>query len=340
MAGELPGAGDARDRKKLTQASKRPLRWQDDKSTDKIYKSKNISALDQSRTVADSTLKPGQEPAAIPTPTLKTDDKSADKYYANGGSQRARGPAVAKKEQAGLKPPAVTPQLGVKRPEPKKSLKSALGLTVHSKEDIDGVMDSVVAQLGDGNQHVVVYVKQGDSALLRRVRARLDSLVTREVITEDQYRDVRLSYELAAGEQAAVAEKLGAPVPAAPETAVNTDANEAATVDPLAFLNGEGDDPDDPVVDTSPIKPEEAVVVDTTNDPAETKPEVADDDDDNDFFKPKAEPKDELDRAVPTDAAATVLTTVPVETPEAPADAPAGEDLPRRRGKRSGRGAD
>lgn len=345
MAGELPGAGDAR-RKKQTQASKRPLRWQDDKSTDKIYKSVNISALDQSRTVADSTLKPGEEPVATPTPRQKADDKSADKYYANGGSDRVRGTAQAKKERAGMKPPAATPQLGVKKApaaEPKKSLKSALGLHVHTKDDVQGVLNNVVDQLQGGNTQVVVYVKQGDSSLLRRVRAGLDLLVTRETITEDQYRDVRLSYELAAGEQAGVAEKLGVPEAKGTE-AVSTDAK-AADVDPLAFLNGEGDDPDDPVVDTSPIRPEEAVTVDTTNDPAESKAVEDDDDDDNDFLKPKAEPP----------ATDTILTTVPVQdavfTPDAAEVSPEGfpptqeetakaEELPRRRGKRSGRGAD
>lgn len=318
MAGELPGAGDARKKK---QNNRKPLRWQDDKSTDKIYKSKDISALDSSRTVADSTLKPGQEPKGIPTPTMRHDDKSSDKYYAEGGSQRPRAGAQAGKKLG----PA--PVLGVKSakqlPAKKGPPRTRTLNKVNEKDDIPVVLDSVVSRLAGGETGLVVYVKTGDSALLRRTRAALDLLVTRETITEDQYREVRLSYDLAPGEQAAVAAKLS--VPTAKET-VRTEENESTGVDPLAFLSGEaGADPEDPVVDTSPIKTVQEI--DTTGD---TTTEVNDaDDDDGDFLAPK--PTEPADDRVFTPDAAEVNLEPPAHVTEA---------APKKRSRRSGRGAD
>jgi hypothetical protein len=105
-------------------------------------------------------------------------------------------------------------------------------------------------------------------------------LVTREVITEDQYHDVRLSYALGAGEQAAVDAKLGAPAPrgGAANTVV---VDEAAPLDAAAFLRGEGEDPDDPIVGTAPEPVQE---VDTSRDvqesPAPAYPTAAEDDED------------------------------------------------------------
>ncbi len=339
MAGELPGAGDARKKRAAAVNNKKKLRWQDDKGTNKIYASGSISALDSSRTVADSVLKPGQEPVAIPTPKLKTDDKSADKYYANGGSSRVRGEAQAKSEKAArtLAVPPGAPKLGNA-----KTAKSSASLTVRTKDDVGLVLDQVVRRLQDGVQGVVVQVAQGDNQLLKRVRAALDLLVTREAITEEQYRDVRISYEPGVAEQKGVAEKLG--VPQATET-VRTEANEAADVDPLAFLNGEGDDPDDPVVDTSAVPPQE---VDTTADPEPQKDFLAPEEDDE-SDAPRALTAEEvaaltappvrgeaantvvIDEKQEVPAEDTILTTVPVE--------PAADDLPRRRSKRSGRGS-
>lgn len=322
MAGELPGAGDAR--KKKQQNNKKPLRWQDDKSTDKIYASKQVSALGQNRSVADSTLKPGQEPAGIKTPVMKADDKSADKYYAEGGSQRPRVGA------AGQKKLGPAPQLGVPKKGEKPRRAAGGKLLVQAKEDISGVMEQVVDLLNGGNDGIVVYIQAGDSGLLRRTRAALDLLVTREKISEDMSRDVRLSYELSADEQAGVAEKLG--VPTAKET-VRTEENETAVVDPLDFLNGLGGaDPEDPVVDTSPIT--DAQDVDTSGD---TTTEVVDeDDDDNDFLKPKVEEvvaaPPVVDQVFTPDAAEVNLG--------APVEAPVEEATPKKRSRRSGRGSD
>ncbi len=93
--------------------------------------------------------------------------------------------------------------------------------------------------------------------------------------------------------------------------------------------------------DTSPIVTKE---VDTSEDvassPAPSYPTPGDDEDDNDFLKPKPEPE----------AVDTILTTVPVEenvfTPDAAEvtgtpveEAPAEEVKTTRKAKRSGRGS-
>lgn len=329
MAGETPGAHNANRRRKLN--------WNDDKSTNKIYASGDISALGD-QTVADSTMKPGQTPVANPTPTLRADDKSADKYYANGGSSRVRGPQVA----AGQKKLGPPPALGVAAPKPRSApYNPNATLVVRSKYEVNGVMAELVNRLNGGATGQVVYVPAGENQLLKRARAALEMLVTREVITEEQYHDVRLSYEPKAGEQAAIAEKLGVPQAA---TTVKTEDNEAATVDPLDFLNGEAGE--DEKVDVEATAP--PTEVDTTGDvassPAPGLSPSDDDEADNDFLSPEAP-----------------VTTAAVETMDGVGDVPAGpigetghhgdpgepgepapaeENLPRRRGKRSGRGAD
>lgn len=305
MAGETPGAHNAC-------SNRRPLRWQDDRSTNKIYASGSTSALGAGRTVSDSVLKPGDQPAAVPTPRLKTDDKSADKYYANGGSDRVRGPQQAAAEKAarrGLAVPAAAPVLGVAGRRP-----AVTTLSVRTKEDVRTVLDALVPRLQSGETGLVVTVAAGASNLLHRTRSALDLLVTREVITEDQYREVRLSYEPAAAEKVALAAAVGVPATTA---TVRTEDNEDVA-DPLAFLSGDTPDPDDQVVDTSPVVPTE---VDTTTDVVTSVPEsAAEDDDDNDFGKTFLTPE-------PTAAA-----------PEVPTGAPADAvPAPKRGGRRRGR---
>ncbi len=275
MAGETPGASNARN-------NKRKMRWEDDKSTNKIYASGNVSAIGN-QTAADSVLKPGQKPKPIATPTQRTDDKSADKYYAEGGSARPRSSA-----QAGVKKVLGPPPKLAAAPKNARQ-RGNIGMTITTKEQVVEVIDEVVSLLQDGGTNIVVTIKAGESDLLKRARAALDMAVTREKITEDEYREVRLSYDTSVTEQASIAEKLG--VPQAKET-VRTEDNETTDVDPLAFLKGEGDDPEDPVIDTSPIVTKE---VDTTDDvassPAPSYPTPGDDEDDNDFLKPKPEPE-------------------------------------------------
>lgn len=344
VAGETPGASNVNRRRKLN--------WNDDRSTDKVYKSGDISALgDQS--AADTPRRSGELPVAVPTPRLKADDKSADKYYANGGSDRVRGVQAARAQQK-LGP---APKLG---PTP-KALPRADVLT--SKDQIPTALDAVVDRLKGGDRPVVVYIQRGNNQVLKRTRAALDMLVTRERITEDEYRDVQLSYEPDAREQAGIAEKLGVPQAA---TTVKTEDNESVTVDPLDFLNSAAGD--DPVVD---VEAAPTVAVDTTGD---VKSFPNDDDEaDNDFLAPKPEPAEEprveipadvitrlpgntsaegtgdqaaetqvvgdVDRAVPTDTPVRVNDTEPDVLAEKAGEPEAPEPTAPRRGKRSGRGA-
>lgn len=323
MAGETPGAANANKRRKLN--------WNEDKNTNKVYASGDISALgDQS--VADSVRRTaGEQPLGVPTPAFRADDKSADKYYANGGSGRVRGPQVA----AGQKKLGPAPQLG--QPARPKQVTSR-HIVIADKDQIAAALESVVDRLKGGERPVPVYIKKGENQVLKRTRAALDMLVTRETITEDEYRDVRLSYELDEA-VAAVAAKLGEVVV---EKTVNVD--EADAVDPLAFLNS---DADDEKVDVEAVAP---VAVDT-----------ADDGDDSDEYVPTppapvaealaerlaAEQHFTPDAAEVTGYPTTPKAEGPVEPPaEEPAptqhvdeEAKTEEPAQTRRGKRSGRGS-
>lgn len=317
MAGETPGANAAR-RKKLP--------WQDDKSTNKIYASGDISALG-TQTAADTVKKPEGQ-AGVPTPVVRADDKSADKYYANGGSSRVRGPQAALGQKK-LGPP---PKLGVTAPKPMVNHNPSSKLFVGDQTQINGVLQQLVEQLKAGSTAVVLSVKKGDSNLLRRTRASLEMLVTREVITEDMYHEVRLSYE-----QDAVL-----PLPE-PKATVQVPTNDTIG-DPKDFLDS---DDDEETIDTSPLPA--ATEVDTSEDVATspapshpTAPETGDDDDDSDYGRVRGEQAntvlvDDKQEVEPT----TEPTTEPA-TEDAPVDPPAdepasAEDKPRR-GRRSGRG--
>lgn len=313
MAGETPNANRVNNRRKL--------RWSDDKSTNKIYASGDVSALGTHVTSADSTLKPGQKPAGIPTPVVKADDKSADKYYAEGGSKRVRGPQVA----AGQKKLGPPPALGVKHPRV-KALAAAVPnrngtLLINSTDEMNGVLAAVVDRAINGPTPVLVCVKRGDNNLLKRARAAMELLVAREVLTEEQYHDIRLSYDMGAEEQAAVAAKLGVPTAI---TTVATEDNESVAMDPLAFLNG--DDDGEPAVDTSPLQ---VTNVDTSNDVASseapsypTAPQEDDDDGaDNTFLTPSSPAvfeENETPAEAPVEAQVDAPTKTTTETPVRP----------------------
>lgn len=245
MASETPGGAAHSRRRKLS--------WQDDRSTDKTYRSGDISALG-GQSAADTIGRPGQLPAAVPTPVARADDKSADKYYASGGSARA-GVAGAKR----LGPP---PALGVRaKPSPADNR-----LLVATKDDVAPVV-AAAASLAKVGQVALVYVKAGDNALMLRTRTAIDLLATRAELTEDQARDIRLAYE----------PSVSAPPALPPVVPVETNPTE----DPLEFLNGDAPDLEDPLVDTSPVVPVEAAVT-------PTEPAAADDGADNDFLNAQA----------------------------------------------------
>jgi hypothetical protein len=306
LAGETPGAATSRRKR---------LNWNDDKSTNKVYASGDISALG-TQTASDTVKKPEGQ-AGVATPVVRADDKSADKYYANGGSQRVRGPQVAKTQKLG--PPA---KLGVNAP--KQAPRSLSGkLFINDQTEINGVLQQLIEQLKGGAVGVVLSVKKGDSPLLRRTRAALEMLVTREVITEEQYHEVRLSYE-----QEAVL-----PLPEQqPEVKVEDATN---AVDPMDFLNADSSDNDE-VINTSPAA--ETTEVDTTDDVVNNSAAATDDDDDSDYGRTTVNEQAEVAveaNTQPEEPAAEPQTS---ETqPEQPTES--DEDSKPRRGRRSGRGS-
>lgn len=347
MGSELPGG----------QRKKKKIFNSDDRSTNKIYASGEISALGNNRTVADSTIKPGDMDQAVlkgnKTPTQKQEDKAADKYYANGGSDRKKVTKTQLKQQKaanGIGKPLR--QAGP--PKPPSGL-----IVVNSKDQVAAACAAAVEKVKN-EEKAVVYIAAGATDLLKRTRAHLDLMVTRETITEDEYRDIRLAY--------VGADEVKAPPPPKPAEAKKAD-DGMVDQDPLDFLNG---DDDGDVIDTSPLT--DGVTVDTTNDvkdpeaaaiEAEVKaenPAVADDDGGDDFLTPSKDTKvetpalaeteetelppveDTLDRAVPTDTPrlghpdpALNYTPTPAFDPEA--GATAAEDMPKKKGKRSGRGS-
>lgn len=303
MAGETPGAAASRRRR---------LPWAEDRSTNKIYASGDISALGDNTTVADSPLKPGQVPAANPTPVIRADDRSADKYYAHGGSQRVRGPQVAKQQKAAkLGPPPPLAPTRSKRPATPTVRELN---TVATKDDINGVLVGIADRLRAGETGIVLFVKHGASDLLKRTRAALELLVTREVLTEEQYHEVRISYEAAPTETAELNAVFGPP---APTKTVRTEDNESID-DPLAFLGG-GDD--EPPVSTDAVA---TTPVDTSADPA---PDDGDDAD-NDFLNP-------VSPAATVDVPAAPAADAAAESADPPAEeVPAADDKPAARGGR------
>jgi hypothetical protein len=211
MASETPGG-----------ARRRPLAWKDDRSTNKYYGSGQKSAV-------------GGQPAgetgnAEPAPPAKRppwrDDRSTDKYYASPKQAPTAQQAARKLGPAARLAPG--PRRAPADPN--------AAMTVAAPGDINGVLAEVVARLNAGESPVVVYVAAGETALLRRARAALDLLVAREVVTEEQGRDVRFSY---------TGEPAKATTPPRPEVG-------PALVDPAAFLAGEAVlDDDEPAVDTA-----------------------------------------------------------------------------------------
>ncbi len=318
MAGETPGA-NAHHQKR------RKLPWQDDRSTDKIYASGNPSALGDYRSVSDAQAN------GVVNPTQNADDKSSDKYYAVGGSSRRKVSAAAGTPRPKLGPPpkrtapVLTPLTRALKPP---TLTNG-GLFISDASAVNGVLQDVIANLQSGQSPTVLYVKAGDNNLLKRTRAALEMLVTRAVITEDQYHDVRLSYEPGEKAKAEIDAEIGAPAPA-DGPAISTDANEDADLD--AFLAG--DLTDESYVDTAPAA---TIEVDTTNDPAETKMAIEDEDDADasSFLAPTTVTESE----VPTAEEKITADETPMDEAPVEDEAPAVEAAPKKKGRKSGRGS-
>lgn len=319
MAGETPGAAQSR---------RRSLRWDDDRSTNKIYASGQVSALGE-QFAGDSVRKPGEGPKPKPKPKKLSiaDERSTDKYYREGGvaPQPVRQPAKGKA--------AAIAKVG-KRAAP--------GTVITSPENIRDVLDAVVAKLQTASAPITLDVV-GDAKLLQRVRAAADMLHTRDILTVEQYQLLRFR-RLDAGTptdaigEAGVAGVAGAvsavdaltdlvAVPRLapdfskpPEPVETVDVSAEPVIDPLAFLNAGGD----------------------------VESAVADDDADYGFLDPIGRTASPVAQAEPAIAVAetetkaqevTEVQETPVvqEIPEA-AVPEAAADKPRRTGRRSGRG--
>lgn len=253
-----------------------------DNTTNKIYASGNVSALAGGKTAADTIGRPGVSPVK-PT-TLSTADKSADKYYANGGSNRLR---------TGTKPLPATSKVLKNSKSPQRL--AAGELVVRQLQDVPGVLQAAIDKLRSTSAVVVVMVANSD--LLKRFRTAMDMAVTREELSSDEYHSVTLQF---------LGETETTPV------AVVSDVPE----DPLDFLKPEVTTPTE--VETTEVEKQqlkdvvepvnEEQVVDTSNE--------EEDEDATPVIQPMA------DVFAPTPSVDEPAAEVPVETPvETPAEA-------------------
>lgn len=233
MAGETPGASNAGKKRKR-------LNFGDDKSTGKYYASANPSAITNS--IGDSRGRIGSKPQPIPTPNPKLDERSADKkYYASPTAPKGKPPERRQLGAPVEQTPAIQERLA--------------SLTITRDSEVNQVMDEAVRRLHDSNEKVVVTVADGSP--LRRAMTKRDSLVTRQLITEDQARDIVFS-KLPVKERPSKAERQAAAAeqtiesllasPPVPSGTTSLDDEEPLDID--AILSGAA--PIEKTVDTTP----------------------------------------------------------------------------------------
>ncbi len=254
MAGETPGA--SRAGKQRTR-----LKFGDDKGTGKYYASNQPSVINN--TQADSRGRIGSKPQPIATPQPKLDERSADKkYYAS--------PSAPK----GTRPPQRR-LLGAPVELAQETQDNVAALKIERDSEVNPVMDEVVRRLSGGEAKVIVTVAEGSPS--RRARTKLDSLVTRQILTEEQARDVTFS-KLPVKERPPKAERLAnmameqsietlLAAPPTPTATKSLDDDEPLDID--SILSGDGASLED-VVDTTPQNVAEAVVEDDEGDEQET----------------------------------------------------------------------
>lgn len=291
MAGDTKGANNV-SKNRANKARK--LNWKDDRSTNKIYASGQVSTVNP--TPAAGVVRGAAPPAKRTRVVDRTAVRSSDEYYraetpAPTAQQAARAPAAGK---LGPLPPVGQPR---RRPS---ALPTGV-LTVHTVDDVKPVIDELAERLQAGATAVVLYVDRVQG-LLNRTRAALELLVTREIITEDQSHEVRLSYPPEA--------------PAAPPVPANTVKVEDGPIDPVAFLNGDIENPDDAPVDV------EAAPVTEHTEPILRDGEAGDEGD-NDFMLPTTPVAPPIDAVMETEGVEAVNDFVSEKGAEAPAtDAP------------------
>jgi hypothetical protein len=177
VAGETPGAANAGKRRKLP--------WNDDKSTNKIYASGDISALGDQTVGGPAWAGPAAAREGGPGkrgPSQNTPNQSTDKYY----RAQTTAPAAGVPAKLAALPP-ISPRRG--RPQPA----AFDGLVVRSVADVAPAVQAAINAAADGGFGQVA-IAAGRTDFMRRARAALDLAVTREELTEDQARDVKLGY--------------------------------------------------------------------------------------------------------------------------------------------------
>lgn len=268
----------------------------DDRSTDKTYRSADVSTV-------KPTMSDGRAAGAVPTPR-KVDDRSTDKYYADLTQPK---PAVASKPVRGGRTMADLTRQTRRAPAAPPAI---AGHYIGSRADVSRIVEGAAVAAAD--QPVTVMIKGGDSDLLRRARTHLDLLVTRDSVTEEVARDIKFAY-------------VGIDL-ASPPVVTKTKKADVPVDDIDAFLlpgNDSGDD--DGMVDTTPTEVKE-VTLDSKDDVLAVETE------DNDFLNPQSQESvpaflEPIPETVPTTEPAPT-ETVPVHTP------PTGTQRPGRRGGR------
>lgn len=154
----------------------------DELSTRRYYASGQVSALSP-QSAADSTLKSGEQPTTLVdavSPSLQELDQwSTDKYYADR-SRMQRG-----RVQVAGRPQGHTPT------SDSVNHRQSYGTMVHyvaEATDVTSAINAAVVSVRDGLDRVIVEVSRAE--LLGKVRTSLDLLIAREVITEDQGRNI------------------------------------------------------------------------------------------------------------------------------------------------------
>ncbi len=172
-----------------------------DLNTDRYYANKRPGSPFR-QSAADSTRKPRQvlPPgySPVPTPVFNRDDTTTDKYYAEGGSKSAgAGQPVAR-------PPA---RLPLRHADPAAG--RSFGVVLVEIPDAAALGEGVAMAKLQVRAGARVEIGVGDKELIARVNTALDGAVSREEITEDQRREVRVGVK-AQGFQTAAREDLPA----------------------------------------------------------------------------------------------------------------------------------
>lgn len=174
MAGETPDA--SRIGKQRAKKTGKRLTHLDEKKTDKYYASGNPSVINNSP--ADTRGNAAAKPQANNVGFGALDERSADKKY------------YKERTPSGQKPVARHLAKALQAQPLARTTQAVSELTIRGGVDVNPVMDEVVRRLQNGDTNIVVAVS---AVAMRRTRAKLDTLVTRSLITEEQSRDVRFS---------------------------------------------------------------------------------------------------------------------------------------------------